>query len=757
MGNIFISYRREDSQAITERIYEHLRRRYCRTSLFKDVENIPPGVDYRTHIDNSVKRSAVMLAIIGPQWLSASKAGRRRLDDPADSVFVEISSALRLKLPVIPVLVGGVRMPAEDELPPALKPLAFINAVPVGFDPAFAADIARLREILQPIAGRGCKRLIAWLAVAATVFVAVAGIAWYAMDPPSPVNLEVDIPVYPQPKKTVWLDQNVSKEILNWFYHVDQGTRTFGIPYEWFMALEQPVNSRRLADLLSDPAYLDRYGFIPDSLKQGRLPIGFAQGGPMSDPSGEPWRNPRSKQDMTGIGLTCAACHTGRFTYKDTAVIIDGGPALIDLFKFRQGVHLALQLTRSVDSRFSRFADRILGPDSIDADRETLRYQLDQVLGQYKQVRENEHRVASQSVAEGYGRLDAFNRIGNQVYSLALNMPENYRGSSAPVHYPSIWTRSWQDWQQRNGSIMQPMARSVGEALGAGAELNMTTPSKGLYKSSLSVDALYRVQSFLAGDPPSAEKGFSGLKSPKWPGDILPPIDEKLAVQGAELYKTHCQECHRPPVTDKAFFDFANKNWWTANQAGQPIMIVENIPIKHIGTDPAQATDMTTRTVTLPSETKRVAFAIALQDVFARTVNYLYDEHRPPLDSRQRQEFNGNMPNEVRGALAYKAQPLNGIWATPPYLHNGSVPTIDALLGPAADRPRTFYLGNREYDPVKLGYKTDKLVNGFEFDTSIRGNSNMGHEFAKGEGSGRIGPPLSPDQRKALIEYLKTL
>ena len=120
------------------------------------------------------------------------------------------------------------------------------------------------------------------------------------------------------------------------------------------------------------------------------------------------------------------------------------------------------------------------------------------------------------------------------------------------------------------------------------------------------------------------------------------------------------------------------------------------------------------------------------------------------------------MPNELREDLAYKVRPLNGVWATPPYLHNGSVPTIDDLLGDPEKRPPTFYLGSREYDPVKLGYKTDPITNGFEFDTSIRGNSNRGHEFRKDyskdkEIKGVIGPALSVDDRKALIEYLKTL
>ena len=202
-------------------------------------------------------------------------------------------------------------------------------------------------------------------------------------------DLHVKIAEYPQPKKTVWLDQSVAKEKLSWFYHADQGTRTFGIPYEWFMALEQPTIPWLLSPTsapFSDPAYLDRYGFIPDTIIPGKkaLPIGFAQGGPMLDPSGAPWRNPRNKQDMTGVGLTCAACHTGRFTYKDTAVIIDGGPALTNLFTMKQGMGVSLLLTRYLPGRFDRFADRILGPDATVDDRATLKDQLDQVLKQYK-------------------------------------------------------------------------------------------------------------------------------------------------------------------------------------------------------------------------------------------------------------------------------------------------------------------------------------------------------------------------------------
>jgi hypothetical protein len=113
---------------------------------------------------------------------------------------------------------------------------------------------------------------------------------------------------------------------------------------------------------------------------------------------------------------------------------------------------------------------------------------------------------------------------------------------------------------------------------------------------------------------------------------------------------------------------------------------------------------------------------------------------------------------DVRALLSYKVRPLNGIWATPPYLHNGSVPNLYALLSPVAERPKKFYLGNREYDPVNVGYRMDAFPGGFEFDTSKRGNSNSGHEFVTGTSdAGVIGRYLSPDERLALIEYLKTL
>jgi hypothetical protein len=271
------------------------------------------------------------------------------------------------------------------------------------------------------------------------------------------------------------------------------------------------------------------------------------------------------------------------------------------------------------------------------------------------------------------------------------------------------------------------------------------------------VKTLFDIERLLAGaSPPDAKSGFRGLTSPKWPA-ILPPINTELATKGAGLYKSLCQGCHMAPVTDAEFWNSAR--WLPPNPAGERYLNLEQIDIDHIGTDPAQAEDMKNRRVVTPPSLGITSsdFGTALRQVVDMTVGHWYDSQQPPISEALREQMNGNRPSGVRALLSYKVRPLNGIWATPPYLHNGSVPNLYALLSPVAERPKRFWLGNREYDPVNVGYSVDKLHGGFEFDTTIRGNSNSGHEFIDSPNkAGVIGRQLTPDERRALIEYLKT-
>lgn len=106
--------------------------------------------------------------------------------------------------------------------------------------------------------------------------------------------------------------------------------------------------------------------------------------------------------------------------------------------------------------------------------------------------------------------------------------------------------------------------------------------------------------------------------------------------------------------------------------------------------------------------------------------------------------------NPFASLESYKARPLNGIWATAPFLHNGSVPSLYDLLLPEKDRPKRFAVGQREFDPVKVGFLSDPNHPNapYFFDTSEPGNSNKGH---------RYGTNLTEAERWALLEYLKSL
>ena len=151
----------------------------------------------------------------------------------------------------------------------------------------------------------------------------------------------------------------------------------------------------------------------------------------------------------------------------------------------------------------------------------------------------------------------------------------------------------------------------------------------------------------------------------------------------------------------------------------------------------------------------------AYADTLPRT---LRDADGSPIDGLlkdgkiDRDFWNGYLSPGAIVAARYAARPLNGIWASPPFLHNGAVPTLYALLSPLAERPEVFYTGSRAFDVDKVGYRTDKMRGLFKFDTRVTGNSNDGHRFEAGpRGNGIIGGAYDDGQRRKIIEYLKTL
>ena len=150
MSGIFICYRREDSGGYAGRLYDHLIRHFGKGQIFMDIDAIPVGQNFVDVIDQRIGSCDVLIALIGITWMNATnRRGQRRLDDPADFVRLEIEAALKRKIPIIPVLVGGARMPAAQELPGEIAHLAYLNAFEI-YDRMFDESIARLVAILNP-------------------------------------------------------------------------------------------------------------------------------------------------------------------------------------------------------------------------------------------------------------------------------------------------------------------------------------------------------------------------------------------------------------------------------------------------------------------------------------------------------------------------------------------------------------------------------------------------------------------------------
>lgn len=153
MANIFISYRRDDSADVTGRIYDHLIEplgTFEKDSIFKDVDSMPFGVNFKTYIQDALHKSKVVLAVIGPQWAEIRDShGQRRLDNPQDFVRIEIETAFELRLPVIPLLVMNAAMPSPEQLPSSLTDLAYQNGIEIRRDPDFKTDILRLTASIE--------------------------------------------------------------------------------------------------------------------------------------------------------------------------------------------------------------------------------------------------------------------------------------------------------------------------------------------------------------------------------------------------------------------------------------------------------------------------------------------------------------------------------------------------------------------------------------------------------------------------------
>ena len=642
-----------------------------------------------------------------------------------------------------------------------------------------------------------------------------------------------NIPAYEPVDGVRYLDQgwgpsreSPSREL---YYYTPQGAPLHDLRYSWFLNLERPFRRTRIAD----PDYLRSLNFIvdpaPTPANPGQLPVGFAR------------RYDEDVQDYV-IDVTCSACHTGELHItrngRRTALRIDGGQGMhaftdSELGHFVPELGLAVVTTAANPLKFNRFANNVLGRGAGLRDKARLWVDLLRVTDSLIATQRGSFATRHYPVQEGFGRTDALARIANTVFGDHISAA-NYRTGDGPVNFPFLWNIWKFDWVQYGASVSQPMARNVGESMGTGAvfrfvdDYNRPIPASERYRTSISFDNLMRIESTL-----------QTLTPPRWPEDVLGPIDQSRVARGRQLYAQHCVGCHGPHVAADAL----RQRLAPLRLATDPLWIVRWKDVQDIGTDPGAAMNFVNNTYDLSAtglqleevrallkkeldaqKTRMADLLPALQKELVRrraegadaaTIDEIetqIGEAQYPLTDaaiaqkldaldlkkvssglglnifgliiRDRYYQDRHYSDEARGCFegfgmldlpqvvpGYKARPHEGVWATPPFLHNGSVPNLYELLSPVSERSKRFFVGRREFDPVKVGYVTEPLAgstSGFWFDTSIPGNRNIGHEFRQGYvpfdeskpasaqyQGGAIGPALTHDQRMDLIEYLK--
>ncbi len=552
------------------------------------------------------------------------------------------------------------------------------------------------------------------------------------------------------------LDQGWTDDTQIAFYFTDQGSRI--LPYDWFLVLEQADSTT----LFRDDTHIEQLRYLPsDKIKSWNpdgLPVGFVKN---VGSDGKEW-----------MGFTCAACHTAEVSYQGQGIRIDGGPTLGNVQVFNAELVRALSRTYEDENKFNRFAGNILGSDPSVEQKEVLRREL---LAQTEELgtRNLTNHSAPNQPDYGFGRVDAIGQIFNQVMVQFNDMPNNGHPADAPASYPFIWGTQqsnvvqWTGFAPNGPFDFGALIRNAGEVLGVYGQIEIPDDKKDVrYKSSFDIKGLGDLEAWVA-----------VLRSPAWPAEYLPAVNPELVIRGELHYDKYCQSCHQV-VSSK---DEPN------------IYKAVLTPINEVGTDPLEWTNMmkcfaggkyTGRKAlgllgeTIPAKTSGLEPLVnatvggllehPAESIDAATTDYSTELHSetqhlekikdilsqfqlPPTESSS---CGDNFPLSEG---SYKARPLDGIWATAPYLHNGSVPNLYELLLPARQRSKDFYLGNRELDVDKVGYLSTptatladgSVIKAFKFDTTLKGNSNSGHEYGSKE--------LNEVQRRELLEYLKTL
>lgn len=553
--------------------------------------------------------------------------------------------------------------------------------------------------------------------------------------------------------RTVELEVGLnSEEEMLWRY-LDEGSGF--LPLNFFYALKDHKTGKPFIEVLP------RFGFVPSPSNSSNLPIGLTTG-----------QLSAAQSNSLYLGTNCAVCHSGMYTYQGTAMVIDGAPNILDFEAFfneleksflktvsspsklyqlihdlmkrehnpdkegelfevhpsvlqvfsdmhtatdgqalaatkkniESGLHKAYQSKPEQGKNIlEKLANEITLPTSsaYNWSEERLHYLKKSISNFHKDIafiKEHINRLSKvkksfigETVA-GPGRADSFDAIWDLLVQKNQLIP-----MAAPVSIPQLFNYNQFKWVHWDGNTSSILERDYAQAIALGASYNPdNSESSVLPLNIMNLELVARK-----------------IRVPKWPNKILGSIDLEKAARGKAIFSKNCLSCHAEESLT---------------------------PVAEVGTDPQRAVNF----ARLEHDGK--SYATILAELGRKVVEVSLKSHN--IDTTNLTPIKHSKSSAWRVTNAYHSRPLDGIWASPPYLHNGSVPTLWDLLTPASERPKEFLVG-RELDPIKVGINSiTQTGDEWVFKVEETGNSNQGHEF---------GVEMSDEEKWSLIEYLKTL
>ena len=444
---------------------------------------------------------------------------------------------------------------------------------------------------------------------------------------------------------------------------------------------------------------LSHLGLIPDSAFG--WPIGLSR------------KNVKHLGGLSAVGINCASCHIAQITSTSASdpIRILGATSHFNVEAFFGSI-LTATFRTSDPANMKKFLAVYLNakPEAFDAawqsqQQEIVERMKDDPFGTKDAEPGGLHKIDSTEVEQAFdpnidlaARAHSMLKLFHNMRS-ALHIPDQPPDKAPPSSGPGrndafgLLAASLLHAPQPYSPIKFDLVWNVDKRTWVHWDGNTKSPISRNLLASLGLGALLHAK--------HTDLEFAIIKRQTDLSEKIGPpfypfkIDDDAAKQGASLFAVNCNSCHGGPESDKRLY-----------------------PVAEIGTDPHRAEMFTQK----------------LADGFNKFLDELEAQgYQPP------KEFG------VRSTGKYFAATLNGAWARSPYLHNGSVRTMEELLTPPAQRARTFHRGSRAFDEKAMGYTDDGP---YLFDTSTTGNSNAGHDY---------GTKLSTAEKYDLIEYLKTL